>query len=151
MKNIFLTLSFALLCQLTHAQTLTMDRVPKDAAHAFRAKYPSAQQESWERAGENIFQVGFFNAKKAQTARFDNTGKWLRTETDITNGQIPRPVNQSIMKNFPGFDIQIISQVENPDGTLTYEAVLFKGRENYDVSFSAKGDVLKKEAGQANE
>jgi hypothetical protein len=55
------------------------------------------------------------------------------------------------MKNFPGFDIQIISQVENPDGALTYEAVLFKGRENYDVTFSAKGDVLKKEAGQANE
>jgi len=151
MKNIFLILSFILLCHLTPAQTLTMDKVPKDAQHAFRAKYPAAQQESWERVGESTYQVGFFNAKKAQTARFDYSGKWLQTETDITGGQIPRPVNQGIMKNFPGFDIQIISQIENPDGSLTYEAVLFKARENYDVTFSAKGDVLKKEAGQVNE
>jgi hypothetical protein len=109
------------------------------------------QQESWQLAGSNLFQVGFFSAKKALTARFDNTGKWLATETDVTNGQLPRPVSNAIPKNFPGFDIQIISQIESPDGTLTYEAVLFKGKENYDVIFSAKGEVLKKEAGQPNE
>jgi hypothetical protein len=66
MKNTFLILSFILMYHLTDAQTLTMDRVPKDAAHAFRTKYPAAQQETWQRTGENIFQVGFFNAKKAQ-------------------------------------------------------------------------------------
>ena len=133
------------------AQTLTMDKVPKEVKAAFHAKYAGAQQESWELVASNTYQVAFFSAKKRLTARFDNTGKWLATETDVTNGGIPRAVSNAIGKNFPGFDIQIMSQIESPDGTLTYEVVLFKGRENYDVIFSAKGDVLKKEAGAPNE
>lgn len=150
MKNFLLSLSI-LICISAGAQTLTMDRVPKDVQHAFHAKYPGAQQESWQLAGSNLFQVGFFSAKKALTARFDNTGKWLATETDVTNGQLPRQVSNAIPKNFPGFDIQTILQIESPDGTLTYEAVVFKGKENYDVIFSDKGEILKKEAGQPNE
>lgn len=135
----------------TYAQVLRMDQVPPAASHALRARYPAAQQESWERVGDDVYQVGFFNAKKTQTARFDGTGRWLATETDITAGPVPRAVSNAIPKNFPGFDIQIISQIENPDGATTYEAVLFKGRENYDVIFSAKGEVIKKETGQPNE
>jgi hypothetical protein len=57
-------------------------------------------------------------------------------------------MSRAISREFPGFDIQIISQIESPDQTeMTYEVVLFKGKENYDVTFSAKGAVLKKEAG----
>jgi hypothetical protein len=151
MKNILTCLALLLLCYSAPAQTLTMDRVPPGAAHAFRAKYQSAQQETWELAGPDIYQVGFFNAKKRQIARFDRSGKWLETETDITNGQIPRAVSAAIIKGFRGFDIQVISEIESPAGLVTYEAVLFKGRENYDIVFSAKGEVLKKEAGQPNE
>jgi hypothetical protein len=151
MKNISLLSSLLLSCLLSPAQTLTMDKVPPAAAHTFHMKYPAAQQDSWELIGSNLFQVGFFNGKKAQTAHFDNTGKWLETETDITNAQIPRPVSNAIAREFPGFSIQVISLIESPDGMLTYEAVVFKLRENYDVTFSAKGEVLKKEAGQVNE
>ncbi len=152
MRKTILGLSLILLSIFTlDAQTLTMNKVPPAVSHAFRAKYAAAQQESWELVASNTYQVGFFNAKKRQTARFDNTGKWLETETDVTNGQIPRPVSNAIPKNFPGFDIQIMSQIEAADGTITYEVVLFKGRENYDVVFSVKGEILKKEAGQPNE
>lgn len=151
MKNTLTLLLLFTVCRQLDAQTLTMDRVPKQVAHALHAKYASAQQESWEMAGKGIYQVAFFYAKKGLTARFDSTGKWLATETDITGGQIPRPINQVINKEFGGYNIQIISQVESSDGSLTYEAVLFKGRENWDVIFSAKGEVLKKEAGQPNE
>ena len=151
MKRTIIVFAILIACITAHAQTLRVDQIPPAAAHAFRAKYPAAQQESWERIGDSLYQVGFFNVKKAQTARYDRSGRWIETETDITGGSVPRPVSISIPKNFPGFDIQIISQIESPDGTLTYEAVLFKGRENYDVIFSAKGEVLKKEAGQPNE
>ena len=151
MKHTLFIFSLLLICYAADAQTLTMNKVPPAAAHAFRAKYPAAQQESWELAGPGDYQVAFFNAKKRQIAHYDMTGTWLRTETDITAGPIPRPVSNAIPKNFPGFDIQIISQIEAPDGTLTYEVVIFKGRENYEVTFSARGDVLKKEAGQVNE
>lgn len=139
-------------CLTAQAQTLRMDQVPKVAQHNFRTKYPSAQQESWEQVAKDTYQVGFFNGKKRQTARFDGTGKWLETETDVQFSQVPGAVSRAVSKEFPGFDVQIISQIESPDQTeMTYEVVLFKGKENYDVTFSAKGAILKKEAGSPNE
>ena len=151
MKRTIIALAFLFACIAADAQTLRMDQVPKAAAHTFRAKYTAAQQESWERISDSLYQVSFFNGKKSQIARYDVTGRWIETETDITGGSVPAAVSRAIPKNFPGFDIQIISQIESPEGTLTYEAVLFKGRENYDVIFSAKGEILKKELGQPNE
>ena len=151
MKRTIIAFAILFACITAHAQTLRVDQIPKAAAHAFRAKYPAAQQESWERISDSIYEVGFFNGKKAQTAQYDMTGRWISTETDITGGSLPRPVSNAIPKNFPGFDIQIIYQVDNADGSITYEAVIFKGRENYHVTFSPKGEVLKKEAGQSGE
>ena len=153
MKNAILL--FALILSgiiSSQAQTLRMDQVPKVAQHNFRTKYPSAQQESWEQVAKDTYQVGFFNGKKRQTAQFDGAGKWLETQTDVQFSQVPGAVSRAVSKEFPGFDVQIISQIESPDQTeMTYEVVLFKGKENYDVTFSAKGAILKKEAGSPNE
>jgi hypothetical protein len=149
MKSTLYILSFLFLCTLSiHAQTLRLDQVPPAVTNAFRARYPQAQQPSWELNGSDTYQVGFFSAKKMQTAVFDNMGKWVRTETDITIGPVPRAVSNAISKNFPGYNVQIITELENADATITYEVVVFKGRENYDVIFSAKGIILKKEAGR---
>ena len=151
MKNILLCLTLVLSAITVDAQTLTMDRVPKAVQAAFHSKYVGAQQESWELVASNTYQVAFFSAKKRLTARFDNMGKWLETEMDVTNGGIPRAVSNAIPKNFQGYDVQMMTQIEAPDGTLTYEVVVFRGRDNYDVIFSAKGEILKKETGAPNE
>jgi hypothetical protein len=134
-------------CIMSQAQTLRMDQVPKVVSQAFHAKYATAIQESWEQAGRDMYQVGYFYNKKRQTARFDATGKWLETETEINFNQVPRAVSNAVSKQFDGYDIQIVSLIDSPSGEQTYEIVLFKGKENYDVTFSAKGEVLKKEAG----
>jgi hypothetical protein len=134
---------------ITDAQTLRMDQVPKDAQHTFRTRYPAAQQESWERVAKDTYQVGFFNGKKRQTARYDAAGTWIETETEISFSQVPRGVSAAVAKQFAGYDVQQAALIEGPDHEEpTYEIILFKGKENYDVVFSAKGEVLKKEAGE---
>jgi hypothetical protein len=99
----------------------------------------------------NVYQAAFFNGKKRQTAQFDNTGKWLETETEINYSELPKAVDRAFAKQFDGFKVQVINQVETPDKGTLYELEVFKGRENYDVLFSAKGELIKKEAGAQSE
>jgi hypothetical protein len=148
-KNILSIIAIICISLSAQAQTLRMDQVPKVVSQAFHAKYATAIQESWEQAGKDIYQVGYFYNKKRQTARFDATGKWLETETEINFNQVPRAVSNAVSKQFNGYDIQIVSLIDSPSGEQMYEIVLFRGKENYDVTFSAKGEVLKKEAGAA--
>lgn len=148
MKRTIISFIFLIACIAAHAQTLRVDQIPKAAAQAFHTKYPAATQESWRRITDSLYLVGFFNAKKSQIARYDATGRWISTETDITSGSLPRPVSNAIPENFPGYDIKIVSEIESPDGPLTYEVVLFKGKRNFDITFSSKGEVLRTVEGQ---
>ena len=148
MSKALLGFLLILVCLQAKAQTLTMSKVPPAAAHAFRAKYQAAQQESWEQIDTNKYQVAFFNAKKRQIARFDRDGKWIETETEVNFSQVPRAISNAVSKQFANYEVQQVAQIESPDGTMTYEVVVFNAKGNYDVIFSAKGDVLKKEAGK---
>ena len=99
-------------------------------------------------AKAGVYEAVFFNARKRQSAQFDSTGKWLQTENETDFNQLPRPVSQALNKQFSGFQIQEAYQVETVDKGTLYDVSVFKGKENYEVTFSAKGEVLSKEAGK---
>lgn len=130
------------------SQPLTTNKIPPSVSGAFKNKFPSATQPGWTMEKANVYEVAFFNGKKRQTAQFDNTGKWLETETEITFNDLPRAVSQALAKNFDGFNVQIVFQLETAEKGILYELEIFKGRENYEIQFSPKGDILNKEAGK---
>ena len=90
------------------------------------------------------------HAQSTNNALFDTTGKWLETETEINYGAVPAKVQRAFEKEFEGYQIQEVFEVEAPEG-ITYEIIAFKGRTNYEAVFSAKGELLKKEEGSSNE
>jgi Putative beta-lactamase-inhibitor-like, PepSY-like len=125
------------------AQHITPNRVPAQVGKAFRDKFPMAQQDSWSMEDGHTYEVDFFNGKKKQSATFDESGKWLETETEIGINQAPVAVAKTYMKLFSGYNIQDAYQQEKPDST-SYEITAVKGHDSYDLLFSAKGDLLKK-------
>jgi len=147
MKNLLLLFCGLLVTHLCHAQTLRMDQVPPAVHSGFKIKFPNGQQPAWSKEGTDIFEVGFINGKKHQTALFDATGKWMETETEINYGAAPAKVQRAFENEFEGFQIQEVFETETPDKGLTYEIIAFKGKENYEVVFSSKGELLKKEKG----
>lgn len=72
------------------------------------------------------------------------TGKWLETETEIKESDLPKEVSASVTKNFADFKISGIAKSESPDKRLVYEIDLKTDMEGYEVQFSHKGDVIKK-------
>lgn len=151
MKKITLILLAAMATCFCSAQKLTMDKVPPAAARAFKMKFPNGSQPGWAKEKDDVFEVEFFNGKKRQSALFDGSGKWMETETEINYSAVPMKVQSAFEKQFDGYSVQEVYEVETPDKGLNYEITAFKGRENYEALFSAKGELLKKEAGEKNE
>ena len=147
MKKPILLFFVTLLTGACFAQTLRMDQVPSAAANAFKIKFPNGAQPSWSKETAQAYEVGFINGKKHQTALFDATGKWLETETEINYGAVPAKVQHAFEKEFEGYQIQEVFEVENTDKGFTYEIIAFKGNKNFESVFSAKGELLKKEEG----
>jgi hypothetical protein len=142
-KPVLLLLVAFTFCFVATAQHITTDRVPGQVGKAFRAKFPAAQQDSWSMEDGHTYEVDFFNGKKKQSATFDETGKWLETETEIGINQAPVAVAKAYMKQFTGFNIQDVYQQEKPDST-SYEITIIKTHQSYELLYSAKGELLKK-------
>lgn len=151
MKNLTLLFIATLIAPFCFAQTLRMDQVPPAAANTFKQKFPNGSQPGWAKGKDNVYQVGFFNGKKMQTALFDNTGKWLQTETEINYNALPAKVQRAFENEFDGYKVQEAFEVETPDKGITYEIIAYRGPRNFAATFSAKGELLKKEEGEGNE
>jgi len=136
--SIFYSVSFA--------QKITTDKVPALVTRAFISKFPASNQQSWSMEGKSTYEVVFFNGNKKQSATYKEDGTWLETETEIKFSQLPHAVSAAFNKQFGGFTIQETTEVETADKGTLYELVINQGKEGYEVQFSAKGDLLKKEA-----
>ena len=152
MKKIMIMLSLGVIfCTGAIAQKITTDKVPALVYRSFKTRFPVSNQESWEKESKSTYEVVFFNERKKQSATFDTSGTWLATETEINFNQLPRPVSAGFNKQFGGFTIQETTQVETADKGTLYELIINKGKEGYEVQFSAKGDLIKKEEAKPEE
>jgi len=91
------------------------------------------------------YEINFTNKGVEMSANFDATGNWLETETGIKPTDIPNEVKASVIKNFEGYRISEVAKVEKPDNGIIYEMDLKKDKEGYEVQFSTKGDIVKKD------
>ena len=133
------------------AQKITTDKVPVLIYRSFKSRFPASNQEIWDKVSNAVYEVAFFNEKKRQTASFDTTGAWRETETDINFNQLPRAVSAAFNKQFEGFNIQETTEVEMADRGTLYSLIVNKGSQGYEVQFSAKGELLKKDAAKSED
>jgi uncharacterized membrane protein YkoI len=147
MKKIFMLFVLLSACLLISiigfAQKLTPNKVPAPVKQAFAKKFPSASDVLYQMEKKD-YEVTFKDKGVGMSTNFDATGKWLETETEIKQFDLPKEVSSSVAKNFAGFKISEVAKVEKPDKRLIYEMDLKKDKGGYEVQFSPKGDVLKR-------
>lgn len=144
MKKIIVLLSACLLISLMgFTQKITPDKVPAPVKQAFAKKFPAATDVKYEMEKKD-YEINFKDKGVEMSANFDATGKWLETETEIKQSDLPKEVSASVAKNFAGYKISEVAKVESADKGLCYEMDLKNDKEGYEVQFSPKGDILKK-------
>lgn len=164
MKSIFMMLLGAALiftssCSSEKAETeVTTEsneteqiNVPEVVSAAFTAKFPSATDVEWEMETETEYEANFEMYEKEYSAKFDQTGKWLETETIIAVADLPEVVTKSLNKEFPDYVIDEAEKADTFDKGTVYEVEVEKGEETYVVLVAADGTILKKELDNEDE
>jgi len=126
-----------------YTQKITADKVPAPVKQAFAKKFPAATDVKYEMEKKD-YEINFKYKGVEMSANFDASGKWLETETEIKESDLPKKVSVSVTKNFAGFKISEVAKVEKPDKGLIYEMDLKIDKGWYEVQFSPNGDVLKR-------
>jgi len=127
-----------------YAQKISVDKVPAAVTSAFKEKFPTTTKTSWEIENTNEYEAGFKLNGEEVSANFDNTGKWLETETEIKVSDLPSAVLDALAKDYAGFKIEEASKIESVKYGNCFEAEVKKGEEAFDVLFTSDGKVLSK-------
>jgi hypothetical protein len=143
-RIIIVLLTAAIMSNAACAQKISADKVPATVVSVFKAKFPNATKITWEIENANEFEASFKLNGKEVSANFDNTGKWLETETEIRVSALPSAVQVALTKDFTGFKIEEASKIESTKNGNCYEAEIEKGKESFDVLFTPEGKMLSK-------
>lgn len=145
MKKITLIVVAGLLGGAVHAQKLKDSEVPTAVKQAFAKNFPSAKEVKWSKEDGTEFEAEFKSGATEKSANFDQSGKWVVTETEIKKSDLPQAVQAAVTKEFAGYKMDEIEKVEKPDNVVLYEMELEKNKVTYEVQFDANGKVIKKE------
>ena len=110
----------------------------KKAISSFEKMYPQIKDVKWNWINDSIWEAHFIFNEKEMTAKYNNSGVWLKSRTNINAEEIPMPVMDRIDGFYYGYVITGSRFVETPD---------FKGYE-IDIDVNGKGiELLISESG----
>jgi hypothetical protein len=138
-KLFFLSVIFVAFCVIACGQK----NVPQPVNKAFSQKYPAATSVKWASEEANEWEAEFRFSGKEMTASFDNSGKWLESETEIAEKELPAAVSATMAKEFAGYKTDEISMLDTPE-LKGFEVGLKKGETVLEVVLDNAGKVLKK-------
>jgi hypothetical protein len=117
---------------------------PENVKKEFSQKFTTAKSVKWVSEKENEWEAEFKMDGKEMSACFDNVGKWLETETEISTNDLPEAVSNTLKNEFSEFKTDEISTVENTE-MKGFEIALKNKKTEITVIIGADGIVLKKE------
>ena len=119
---------------------------PRNVKNNFQTKFISATSIKWNQEEKNEWEAEFKMNGDAMSASFDNTGKWLETEKELKQNQLPAAVQNAFNTQYAGYKMEEASAIEKSDFT-GYELVVKKGNKALEILVTADGKITaKKEA-----
>jgi hypothetical protein len=140
MKNlVILAIAFAFISSSAFSQKNPSEIVKKE----FMKKYATAQSVKWDSEEKNEWEAEFTMDGKKMSASFDDSGKWLESETTITDKDLPSSVISVLNKDYQGYKKGHIEIFESP-AMKGFEIGLKKGDTSLEVVFDNNGKIIKK-------
>ncbi|MES2836236.1 MAG: PepSY-like domain-containing protein [Bacteroidota bacterium] len=140
MKIVFTLLTLATTLSVANAQTVKETEVPNPVKEALKKQYPAAQVEKWEKEGAN-FEAEFHVNKIETCAVYDSNGKFIESEIEIKETELPKAIADYVTKNLSGKKIKESAKITDAAGKVSYQAEI----DNIDYIFDSNGSMLKKE------
>ena len=140
MKNfLILLVAFSLISFPACSQKNAPDNVKKE----FSQKFAGARSVKWDSEKPNEWEAEFKINGKEMSACFDDAGKWMETETEISEKELPAAVVNTLKTEFAGYKKSLIEIYEDTK-IKGFELGLKKGETSIEVIFDNAGKVIKK-------
>lgn len=121
------------------------ENVPEKVKAAFIQKYPDAEEVDWDVEGEGEWEAEFELNEKEMSANFDQNGKWLETESEIEDEDLPAAVKETLNTKFKDYEVEEVEYFESPDIT-GFEIELEGDDGDIEVLIGKDGQILKQES-----
>lgn len=143
MKKEIAILALCLGFTATKAQELKEADVPANVKEAFAKKYAGSKAKEWEKENAD-YEVEFNLNKVESSAVFTAEGTFKELEQEIKLAELPKLASDYCTKNYGGWKLSEAAKITDAAGTVTFEAEMEKGKEQFDVMFDDKGNFVKK-------
>jgi hypothetical protein len=140
MKNLLILIAAI---SLISVSSFGQKNPPENIKREFAKKYASAQSVKWDSEEKNEWEVEFKMDGKKMSASFDNSAKWIESETGITEKELPTSVVSTLNKDFLDYKKGHIEIFENAE-MKGFELGLKKGEISIEVIIDNTGKILKK-------
>lgn len=132
----------ALAATQVSAQKINAKDVPASVKGSLEKNY-AIKSADWDKEGDN-YEASFEQKGTEISIVFDANGSILETEREIKTSELPIAIQDTLKKDYAGFEIEEAARIETK-GVVTYEAEVEKGKMSLDLIFDATGKLLKKE------
>lgn len=128
------------------AQVLAPAKVPAAVQAGYARKFPGSRKTEWKRKNDGAYEAEFDLRGVSIAAKFDSTGAWLETESDITAAQVPAAVMRAVTREFKGYRVIERQTLEPRAGPTLYELHLQNAKETIKAQLDSAGRTISKSA-----
>jgi hypothetical protein len=116
---------------------------PEIVKNEFAKKYAAAKSVKWDNEEKTEWEAEFIMDGKKMSAAYDISGKWIESETAVTEKELPVSVVNTLNKDFQGYKKSEVVIFENSE-MKGFEFGLKKGESKIEVVIDGNGKVIKK-------
>jgi hypothetical protein len=140
MKNFIVLLTTLSLISFS---ACSQKNLPENVKKEFNTKYSAAKSIKWDSETVNEWEAEFRMDGRRMSACFENSGKWINSETEISEKELPEAVVNALNRDFQGYKKRLIEIYESPE-MKGFELTLKKGESSLEVIFDDSGEIIKK-------
>jgi len=117
---------------------------PEDIyVQAFQQMYPEASRVEWE--SKQGYKVADFRLQNKETeAWFDQSAKWMMTETDLLYTDLPIVVRTAFeASEYATWRVDDVDKIERLNSETVYVIEVESGKQEYDLYYGEDGSLIK--------
>ena len=131
------------------AQQLSADKLPANVTRSFESRFQRIRRVEWKLKNDQNYEAEFKLRGVEVAAKFDSTGKWLETETTITQSDLTRAVRATIVRDFRVYRIAESQKLERCDDKENlFEVHVENAKEILKLQFTGNGKLYSRSAKQ---
>lgn len=125
MKNLKITAIVVFATAMLNAQDLKTNELPSAVQNSFSQAYTNVKDVEWEKKGDH-FKVEFEINRMEHDVWYDDQGKVMKSEKEISANELPSDVAAAIKTKYPDYKIDSV-EVKEEGNQKVYKVEIEKG------------------------